>query len=212
MWRPRLRRPATPRTRARSAPAWARSRACRNAGPRARAPPREDRGPVWRAGWAPARSRPRTGRLRLGRRRCRASGGPLARLKRVLERVDEGLPRGLDDVLRDADRAPGVASVGGVEEHPGHGPRAVVGVEDPDLVVDQLDLGQVRVELGDRVAERPVEGVHRPVALRGADVALPLDPDLDRRLGLDLAVGALLGDHSKALKPEQRLVLARLAT
>ena len=99
----------------------------------------------------------------------------------------------------------------GVEQHPGDRAGAVVGVEDADLVVGQLDVGQVRVELADRVAERPVERVHGPVALGRADVAPTLDPDLDRRLGLDLAVGALLGDHPEALEPEQRLVLARLA-
>ena len=35
-------------------------------------------------------------------------------------------------------------------------------------------------------------------------------PDLDRRLGLDPAVLALLGDHAEALEPEQRLVVAGL--
>ena len=47
----------------------------------------------------------------------------------------------------------------------------------------------------DRRAQRLVERVDRAVALRGADVALAVDPDLDRRLGLDLAVGALLDDR-----------------
>ena len=55
-----------------------------------------------------------------------------------------------------------------------------------------------------------VERVHRAVALGGAHVALAADPDLDRRLGLDLAVGALLDDHAPGLQAEQRLVLARL--
>ena len=65
--------------------------------------------------------------------------------------------------------------------------------------------------LGDRVAERAVERVDRAVALGGADVARVADPELDRRLGLDPAVGALLGDDAEALEPEQRLVAARLA-
>jgi hypothetical protein len=88
----------------------------------------------------------------------------------------------------------------------------VVRIEDPDLVVDQLDLGQVRMELGDRVAQRLVERVHRPVALGGAHVAPTVHPDLDRRLRLHLAVGALLSDHPEALEPEQGLVGARLAS
>ena len=84
-------------------------------------------------------------------------------------------------------------------------------VEDADLVVDELDVGQVRVDLADRVAQRAVERVDRAVALGGADVALAVDPDLDRRLGLDLAVGALLDDHAPGLEPEERLVVAGLA-
>ena len=67
-------------------------------------------------------------------------------------------------------------------------------VEDADLEVDELDVLEVRVDLADRVAQRRVERVDRAVALGGAHVALAVDPDLDRRLGLDLAVGALLDD------------------
>src|SRR4029450_13762695 len=58
--------------------------------------------------------------------------------------------------------------------------------------------------------QRLVERVHGPVALRGAHVALAVDPDLDRRLGLHAAVLALLRDRARGLEPEQRLVLARL--
>ena len=67
------------------------------------------------------------------------------------------------------------------------GAGAVVGVEDPDLVVDELDVGEMRMQLADRVAQRPVERVDRAVALRRVDVAASVDPDLDRRLGLDAA-------------------------
>ena len=102
--------------------------------------------------------------------------------------------------------------VGGVQQHARHRVGAVVRIEDPDLVVDQLDLGQVRMELGDRLAQRTVERVDRPLALGGADVAPPVHPDLDRRLRLHLAVIALLGDHPEALEPEERLVGAHLAS
>ena len=71
-------------------------------------------------------------------------------------------------------------------------------------------MSQVRVDLADRGAQRAVERVDRAVALGGAHVALAVDPDLDRRLGLDLAVGALLDDHAPGLQAEQRLVLAGL--
>ena len=69
-----------------------------------------------------------------------------------------------------------IGPVGGVEQDPGDRAGAVVGVEDPDLVVDQLDLGQVRMQLADRVAERAVERVDRAVALGGADVAASRRP------------------------------------
>ena len=102
-------------------------------------------------------------------------------------------------------------AVGGVDEHARRRAGAVVLVEDADLVVDELDVLEVRVDLADRVAQRGVERVDRAVALGGAHVALAVDPDLDRRLGLDLAVGALLDDHAPGLEAEERLVVARLA-
>ena len=86
----------------------------------------------------------------------------------------------------DPDRAPLALAVGGVEQDPGDRAGAVGFVEDADLVVGQLDLGQVRVAVGDRAAQGLVERVDRAVALGDADVALAVDLDLDRRLGLDL--------------------------
>ena len=100
-------------------------------------------------------------------------------------------------------------AVGGVEQHARDRAGALRLVEDADLEVDELDVAQVRVDLADRVAQRAVERVDRAVALGGAHVALAVDPDLDRRLGLDLAVGALLDDHAPGLEPEQRLVRRR---
>ena len=104
-----------------------------------------------------------------------------------------------------------VVAVGGVEQHARHRAGRLPLVEDADLVVDELDVAQVRIGLRDRLAQRGVERVDRAVALRGADVALAIDPDLDRRLGLNLAVLALLGHHAPRLELEQRLVLAGLA-
>ena len=138
-------------------------------------------------------------------------GAARVRTHAGLERVDQRVPAGLDHVLVDADRAPRVGAVGGVEQHARGGAGRLPLVEDADLVVDELDVAQVRVALADRGAQRAVERVHRAVALGDADVALPVDPDLDRRLGLDAAVLALLRDHAPGLKPEQRLVVAALA-
>ena len=108
--------------------------------------------------------------LRPGERdRCRLFRAPsLIGLEGVLQRVDEGLPGGLDDVLRDADRPPLPLAVGGVEQDAGDGAGAVALVEDPDLVVGQLDVGEVRVAVDDRAAQGPVEGVDRAVALGDA--------------------------------------------
>ena len=44
-----------------------------------------------------------------------------------------------------ADRPPLALAVGGVEQHPGDRAGAAVLVEDPHLVVGQLDVGEVRV-------------------------------------------------------------------
>ena len=181
------------RSAARTRPAAARARAARSAAPRAR---------------ARSSASPSTGRAS-GISRVAHAGGPAQHA--ALERVDERLPGGRDDVLGDADRAPHLGAVGGVEQHARDRARALVLVEDADLEVDELDVGEVRVDLADRGAQRAVERVDRPVALGGLHAALAVDPDLDRRLGLDLAVGALLDDHAPGLEREQRLVAAGLA-
>ena len=128
----------------------------------------------------------------------------------VLDRVDEGFPAGLDDVLAHADAAPGVVAVAGVEQHPRDGAGALVLVEDAHLVVHELDVAQMRVLLRDGLAQRRVEGVDRAVALGGADDALAADVDLDGRLHVGLAALALLDDHAEALEGEQRLVRRQL--
>src|SRR3954452_5642432 len=134
-----------------------------------------------------------------------------ARQHAGLERVHEGVPAGLDDVLADADGAPGVRAVRGVEQHARHGARRLLLVEDADLVVDELDVGEVRIGLRDGRAQGGVKRVHGAVALGAPDVALAVHPDLDRRLRLHPPVLALLGDHAPGLEPEQRLVVAGLA-
>ena len=139
-----------------------------------------------------------------------SAGDAPARLHPELKRVDERLPGGLDHVLGDPDGAPHALAVGGVEQHPRDRVGPLRLVEDPDLEVDELDLGELRVDLDERLAQRTVERVDRTVALGCAHEALAVDPDLDRRLGLDAAVGSLLDDRAPGLEAEQRLVLARL--
>src|SRR5207302_6625691 len=125
-------RPPGPRMPARTPRPWARATAAPSAAPRARAALPARRSPDARAVAAL--------RSRAGRRRGLVPGRApaLPRLHPVFERVDERLPGGLDDVLRDADRAPHLIAVGCVEQHPGHGARALGLVEDPHLEVDQV--------------------------------------------------------------------------
>src|ERR1700709_1703063 len=67
-------------------------------------------------------------------------------LKCVLQRVDQRLPGSLDHVPGNAGRPPLAAvAVGGVEQHPGDRAGATILVEDPHLVVGQLDLVEVGV-------------------------------------------------------------------
>ena len=65
-----------------------------------------------------------------------------------------------------------VVAVAGLDEHPGHGVGAVGGVDDAHPVVDQLELGELRVDAGaSAVAQRVVERVDRAVALADGDHA-----------------------------------------
>src|SRR5206468_8658409 len=65
--------------------------------------------------------------------------------QRQLEGVGQGLAAGLDDVLGDADGAPAVAAVQGLDEDAGLGAGGGLGIEDAHLEVAQLDLAQERV-------------------------------------------------------------------
>ena len=149
------------------------------------------------------------GHAHAGARALAAPVAGAARQHAGLQRVHERVPARLDHVLVHADRAPGVRAVGGVEQHARDRRRRLGLVEDADLVVDELDVGEVRIGLGDRVAQRLVERVHGAVALGGAHEALALDPDLDRGLGHHPAVLALLGHHAPGLQAEQRHVARR---
>jgi hypothetical protein len=110
----------------------------------------------------------------------------------VGERVDQGVPGGLDDVVVDADGGPLPHPVGGVDEHPGGGAGAALPAEDADLVVGQRDAGQLRVPADQRLAQRVVQRVDRAVALGGADDPLAVHVHLDRRLADHDAVAPVL--------------------
>ena len=97
-------------------------------------------------------------------------------------------------------------AVAALDDHPGHRGGALLGGEDAHLVVDQLHPLERGVGLGQRLAQRVVERVHRAVAVgHGVEVAAA-DRDLDRRLrgGDQLAHGveAALVDDAEAQQLE----------
>ena len=99
--------------------------------------------------------------------RVRRVGSGLPAAQAEGEPVDQRPPRRLDDVVPDADGDPRGLAVGGLDQHPGDRVGAVALVEDAHLVVDQLELRDLRVGLPDRLAQRLVERVDRAVALAG---------------------------------------------
>ena len=103
-----------------------------------------------------------------------------------------------------AHRRPFERAVGRFDGHPRPGGRRRVAVEDPDLVVVQVDVVEQRVERPERLAERRVEGVDRAVAVGGGVEHLAVDLDLDGRLGEELAAGALLDEAGVVDDPERR--------
>ena len=90
----------------------------------------------------------------------------------VRQRIEQGLPRRLDDVGADADGDPGVLAVGRLDQHPRDRVGAVALVEDPDPEVDQVEPRDVGIELLDRLPQRVVERVDRAVALADDGEAL----------------------------------------
>ena len=87
-------------------------------------------------------------------------------------------------------RAPSVR----VDDDPGARRRRRAAVEDAHLVVDQVDVVELRVERAERLAQRGVERVDRAVAVGGGVQHLAVDLDLDGRLGQQLAAVALLDE------------------
>jgi hypothetical protein len=99
------------------------------------------------------------------------------------DRVVEGLPAGLDDVLRHPDGGPDDLPVGGVDQDPGDRAGALARIEHAHPVVGQVD----GAEHGNRgpmaAAQRGVERVDRAVALGRGHNALGAHVHLDRGLG-----------------------------
>ena len=99
----------------------------------------------------------------------------------VDERINERLPRSLDDVFAHPDGGPLASSVGRVEQHSGNGARALPRIENPHLEVGQADARQRRVGVTQRGTNGSIERVHGAIAFPHGEMACLLDPELDRR-------------------------------
>ena len=62
---------------------------------------------------------------------------------------------------RDADGGPAAAVVAPLDQHAHFGGGAFVGIEHADFVVGQADVGDLRVELREALAQADVQGVER---------------------------------------------------
>src|SRR3954453_21646160 len=113
--------------------------------------------------------------------------------------VDERLPRGLDDVLADAHRGPLALTVGQIDQHTDRRPGADAAVEYAHSEVLELHIVELRIIVGQRLAQRVVQRAHRALALGAFDVGGAARHDLDGRLGQRPLPGALLDVHAIAL-------------
>src|SRR5580765_3860650 len=96
--------------------------------------------------------------------------------KLVLDRVNQRLPGGFDDVIRDADRAPGLVAVARGHQNARLGRRPLRFVQDANLVVQEPHGLEVRIELLESLPERVVERVDGTVSRGGGVLQDPLHP------------------------------------
>ena len=170
--------------RAGRAPSSARDGACRRVGRRSRGGRRRRRPSVTsRSVTSPLGPPTSCVKCRSSRRRSSAPDFQIA----YSSESREGLRGRRDDVRVAAHRRPFARPVGRVDDdaRPRGGRR--VAVEDPDLVVVQVDVVELRVERPERLAQRGVERVDRAVSVGGGVEDLAVDLDLDGRLGEELA-------------------------
>src|SRR3972149_2796218 len=145
-------------------------------------------------------------RIALGSLRLLFRDGPPGLPELVPDAVDQGLPGGFDEVVRDTDGPPLGFLVPGPYQDPYRGTRPSR-ADDPDLVVEQLHLGKFRVELLERLPDGVVHRVHRTVAERRRMLDRSVDLDHDGRLGDGRPrLRPLLVDHPESLELEERLV------
>src|ERR1700727_1411932 len=143
--------------------------------------------------------------------RCyRSVGSASGPQQAVADCLFERVPGGGDDVLVHPDGGPGVAgAVARLDQDPGDRPGAGAAFQDADLEVGQLQGGELGEGLLERGPQRPVERVHRAVALADGDDPLSLGDQPDRRLAGHGAVFSLLDDHPPGFDGEVPPPLAR---
>src|SRR4030066_1619874 len=145
-------------------------------------------------------------RIALGSLRLLSRDDPPGLPELVPDAVDQGLPGGFDDVMRDTNGPPLGFLVPGPYQDPyrGTGPSRA---DDPNLVIEQLHLGEFRVKLLERLPDGVVHRVHRTVAERRRMLDRSVDLDHDGRLGDGrLRLRPLLVDNPEPPEPEERLV------
>ena len=77
----------------------------------------------------------------------------------ILDRFDEGLPTGFNDVLVNADRGPALGLVLEFDEdaHLGGGPG--LGIDDAHFIIREMDLVDHGVRPLERLAKRGIQGL-----------------------------------------------------
>src|ERR1035437_4205154 len=121
----------------------------------------------------------------------------------VGDAVGQTDPAGLHDVGRDPNGVPRGHPIGVLHQNAGGGIGAVSSIEQADPEVDQLDLGQLGVGARQRLANRPVQRVHRAVTLGRDDDPLAGRPQLDCCLRNRVTLGVrVVRDDSPGLHPE----------
>jgi len=94
-----------------------------------------------------------------------------------------------------------------VDQHAGGRGGATVAIQDADFVIRQLEVGDLRIHGGERLAQGFVERVDRPIAFSGGVEDLALNPQLDRCLNL-WAIRAVLDDQSGEVQQLKRRNIA----
>ncbi len=127
-------------------------------------------------------------------------------LQLVFDAVNECLPGSFNYILGDADRAPHRAFVPRFDYYPHACGGARPGIYYADLIIDQMDILDTRVEIIQRLSQSGIKRVDRAVALADNVLGFVADPEFDGRLGDNVTRRAFLNRHVIFDQVEKRLV------